>query len=274
MPGSLRSGRATRCSHSGGRARDTVRSHARAARGCARLPVRPRRRPDPDGEGARRRLEADVRRVPARAGRRAAASRSPFDSTATTTSTSTASRATTGVRSFLASRGIELPEGTPDDPPDGRDDRRARQPQERARAAADPRRRRPALRGLGRLRAAAREAGLRARGRLVEHQLPRRARRRPGSPTCSRRSSTASSPSASTWRASRRRTPSWPRRAGVELEPAQAAVFEDALAGVEAGRAGHFGFVVGVDRVGQAEALRAHGADVVVDDLAELLESP
>jgi beta-phosphoglucomutase family hydrolase len=52
----------------------------------------------------------------------------------------------------------------------------------------------------------------------------------------------------------------------------EAAVFEDALAGVAAGRAGGFGFVVGVDRVGQAEALREHGADVVVSDLADLLE--
>jgi beta-phosphoglucomutase family hydrolase len=51
----------------------------------------------------------------------------------------------------------------------------------------------------------------------------------------------------------------------------EAAVFEDALAGVAAGRAGSFGYVVGVDRVGQAEALRRHGADVVVGDLAELL---
>ncbi len=57
--------------------------------------------------------------------------------------------------------------------------------------------------------------------------------------------------------------------------PAQAAVvFEDALAGVAAGRAGHFGYVIGVNRVGQADALRAHGADVVVSDLAELLERP
>jgi beta-phosphoglucomutase family hydrolase len=56
------------------------------------------------------------------------------------------------------------------------------------------------------------------------------------------------------------------------VEPAQAAVFEDALAGVQAGRAGKFGHVVGVDRVDQADALRAHGADVVVEDLAELLE--
>ena len=53
--------------------------------------------------------------------------------------------------------------------------------------------------------------------------------------------------------------------------PAEAAVFEDALAGVEAGRAGIFGFVVGVDRADQTEALRSHGADVVVDDLQELL---
>ncbi len=55
------------------------------------------------------------------------------------------------------------------------------------------------------------------------------------------------------------------------VEPGQAAVFEDALAGVAAGRAGGFACVVGVDRAGQAGALRAHGADVVVADLAELL---
>jgi HAD superfamily hydrolase (TIGR01509 family) len=58
------------------------------------------------------------------------------------------------------------------------------------------------------------------------------------------------------------------------VEPGQASVFEDALAGVEAGHAGRFGFVVGVDRVGQAQALRAHGADIVVGDLAELLKAP
>ncbi len=58
------------------------------------------------------------------------------------------------------------------------------------------------------------------------------------------------------------------------VKPAEAVVFEDALAGVEAGRAGRFGFVVGVDRVGQAEALKAHGADLVVDDLAKLLPAP
>jgi beta-phosphoglucomutase family hydrolase/Cof subfamily protein (haloacid dehalogenase superfamily) len=58
----------------------------------------------------------------------------------------------------------------------------------------------------------------------------------------------------------------------IGLEPSEAVVFEDALSGVEAGRAGHFGYVVGVDRVGQAGELRRHGADVVVTDLAALLE--
>jgi HAD superfamily hydrolase (TIGR01509 family) len=58
------------------------------------------------------------------------------------------------------------------------------------------------------------------------------------------------------------------------IDAAQAAVFEDALAGVAAGRAGGFGFVVGVDRAGQAAALREHGADVVVKDLADLLVRP
>jgi beta-phosphoglucomutase family hydrolase len=55
-------------------------------------------------------------------------------------------------------------------------------------------------------------------------------------------------------------------------EPSQCAVFEDALAGVESGRAGSFGCVVGVDRVGQAQALKQHGADLVVQDLAKLLD--
>jgi beta-phosphoglucomutase family hydrolase len=57
----------------------------------------------------------------------------------------------------------------------------------------------------------------------------------------------------------------------LDVKAADAVVFEDALAGVQAGRAGDFGYVVGVDRVGQAEALKQHGADVVVSDLAELL---
>jgi len=59
--------------------------------------------------------------------------------------------------------------------------------------------------------------------------------------------------------------------ADLGVEPAQAVVFEDALSGVQAGRAGGFALVIGVDRVGQAEALAANGADVVVQDLEELL---
>ena len=60
--------------------------------------------------------------------------------------------------------------------------------------------------------------------------------------------------------------------AGLGVAPAQAAVFEDALAGVAAGRAGGFGIVVGVDRVGHAQALLDNGADIAVGDLAELME--
>jgi beta-phosphoglucomutase family hydrolase len=58
------------------------------------------------------------------------------------------------------------------------------------------------------------------------------------------------------------------------VDPSQAAVFEDAEAGVAAGRAGRFGWVVGVDRTDHARALHAHGADVVVQDLSELLDQP
>jgi beta-phosphoglucomutase family hydrolase len=58
----------------------------------------------------------------------------------------------------------------------------------------------------------------------------------------------------------------------LNVAPDHAAVFEDAQAGVAAGRAGGFAVVVGVDRVGQAEALLEHGADIVVKDLAELLD--
>jgi len=61
----------------------------------------------------------------------------------------------------------------------------------------------------------------------------------------------------------------------VNVDPARAAVFEDAVAGVEAGRAGGFGCVVGVNRIGPEHggALRAHGADIVVERLTDLLEA-
>src|ERR687896_1327530 len=66
--------------------------------------------------------------------------------------------------------------------------------------------------------------------------------------------------------------PFLPGARALGAEPPEAVVFEDALAGVEAGRAGGFGYVVGVDRTGQRDALAEHGADIVVDDLSELIE--
>ena len=62
------------------------------------------------------------------------------------------------------------------------------------------------------------------------------------------------------------------RRLGVA--PRGVAVFEDAVAGVAAGRVGGFGLVVGVDRGGRAEELRAAGASLVVADLGELIRTP
>ena len=178
-----------------------------------------------------------------------------------------------GVRSFLTSRGIELPQGTPDDPPgaetiDGLGNRKNEivlkmihddgvQPYE----------------GSVRYVEAARAAGLRravvssstncgdvlaAAGiqdlfeEIVDGHVAERAHLN-------------GKPAPDTFLAGAR---------ALGVEPGQAAVFEDALAGVQAGRAGNFGFVVGVDRVGQAAALKAHGANVVVRDLAELLQAP
>ena len=56
----------------------------------------------------------------------------------------------------------------------------------------------------------------------------------------------------------------------LETPPARAVVIEDAIAGVQAGRGGGFGLVIGVDRGGNAEALAAAGAHAVVKDLAEV----
>ncbi len=60
----------------------------------------------------------------------------------------------------------------------------------------------------------------------------------------------------------------------LNVPPSRAIVIEDAQAGVQAGRAGGFGLVIGVDRLDQPDALRQHGADIVVADLAELLPKP
>lgn len=60
----------------------------------------------------------------------------------------------------------------------------------------------------------------------------------------------------------------------LRTSPARSVVFEDALAGVEAGRRGGFGLVVGVSRAGHEEELIQHGADVVVPDLASIDVAP
>ena len=178
-----------------------------------------------------------------------------------------------GVRSFLQSRGIELPEGTSDDP-----------------ATAET------VRGLGNRKndlvlGLLREQGVEAYAGSVRYL---RAVSDAGvhravvssSANChdvlvaagiaeffevridgvvADRDHLAGKPAPDTYLAA---------AAALGVAPAQAAVFEDALAGVAAGRAGGFGCVVGVDRVGHADALRNHGASIVVQDLAELLDTP
>lgn len=178
-----------------------------------------------------------------------------------------------GVRSFLASRGIELPEGGPEDPPDAETihalgDRKNKIVLELIREhGVEP------YEGSVRYVRAARDAGLR-RAVVSSSTNCRDVLRAAGiedlfetviDGVVAEREHLRGKPAPDTFLAGAR---------ALGVEPAQAAVFEDALAGVEAGRAGHFGFVVGVDRVGQADALAAHGADVVVRDLAELLQAP
>jgi beta-phosphoglucomutase family hydrolase len=177
-----------------------------------------------------------------------------------------------GVRSFLGARGIELPEGTPDDPPDAE-----------------------TIHGLGNRKNDLVLTMIRRQGVRVYEGSVRyvRATRAAGLDRAVVTSSANAhevlvaagiddlfdvlidglvavherlrgKPAPDTFLAAAR---------ALGVAPAQAAVFEDALAGVAAGRAGRFGFVVGVDRVGQAAALREHGADRVVADLAELIET-
>jgi beta-phosphoglucomutase family hydrolase len=175
-----------------------------------------------------------------------------------------------GVSAFLKSRGIELPRGTPDDDPscetvDGLGNRKnklvlrmiAEQGVE-------------AYGGSVRYVHAAKDAGLRravVSSSTNAHDVLRAAGienlfEQVIDGIVAEREHLGGKPAPDTFLAGAR---------ALGVEPAQAAVFEDALAGVEAGRAGHFGFVVGVDRVGQARALASHGADIVVSDLTELL---
>lgn len=178
-----------------------------------------------------------------------------------------------GTRSFLASRGIDLPEGREDDPPgaqtnDGLGNRKNQIVLELLRADGVE-----VYEGSVRYVRAARDQGLRravvsssANCRAVlkaAHIEDLFEARIDG--IVAKRDHLRGKPAPDMFLAGAR---------VLGLAPAVAAVFEDALAGVEAGRAGGFGYVVGVDRLGQAEALRKHGADVVVKDLAELLGQP
>ncbi|QKV98759.1 HAD family phosphatase [Streptomyces sp. NA02536] len=174
-----------------------------------------------------------------------------------------------GVRTFLASRGIELPDGDPGDPPDAR-----------------------TVHGLGnrkneRLLARIRTDGVAAYDGTLRYLAAVRARGLrtaivSSSANCRDVLRSIGAEDLFDVRvdgvvAAERGLPGKPApdtflaaAADLGVEPSRAAVFEDALAGMDAGRAGHFGYVVGVDRVGQADALYAHGADRVVPDLAEL----
>ncbi len=176
-----------------------------------------------------------------------------------------------GTRAFLASRGIELPEGHDDDPPDAltvrglgnrKNEMFTRQVREDG-VEAYP--------GSIRYLRATRDAGLRravvsssanCHDVLVAAGIEDLFEVRIDG-VVAKQEHLRGKPAPDTFLAGAQ---------ALGLKPAEAAVFEDALAGVEAGRAGDFGFVVGVDRVGQAEALKEHGADVVVTDLAELME--
>lgn len=176
-----------------------------------------------------------------------------------------------GVRDFLASRGISLPEGDPDDGPGvetvyGLGNRKNEALLRRIRKEGVA-----VFEGSRRYLEAARDAGLR-RAVVSSSANTREVLESPGlAPLVEgwidgltiAAEGLKGKPAPDTFLAGAR---------CVGVEPPQAAVFEDALAGVAAGRAGRFGFVVGVDRTGEADALRAHGADVVVRDLAELLD--
>ncbi|RUP26903.1 MAG: beta-phosphoglucomutase family hydrolase [Mycolicibacterium sp.] len=175
-----------------------------------------------------------------------------------------------GVRSFLRSRGIDLPDGNPDDPPDaetvaGLGNRKNEMFQkvlhdDGVEAFSGSRRYLEAVAAAG-LGIAVVSSSANTRQVLDVTGLSHFVQQRVDGLTL-RDEHIAGKPAPD----------SFLRAAQLlGVEPAAAAVFEDALAGVAAGRNGHFGYVVGVDRADQAAQLRDSGADVVVSDLAELL---
>jgi beta-phosphoglucomutase family hydrolase len=178
-----------------------------------------------------------------------------------------------GVRSFLASRGIELPEGEVDDPPGAETVRGLGNRKNEVVLRLIHERGVEPYAGSVRYLEAARDAGLRlavvssstnCHDVLIAAGIEGFFEARIDG-VVAEREQLKGKPAPDTFLA-----------AGRELgvEPGEAAVFEDALAGVAAGRAGGFACVVGVDRVGHADELREHGATVIVRELAELLERP
>lgn len=175
-----------------------------------------------------------------------------------------------GVRAFLASRGITLPEGTPGDPPEAetvnglgnrKNEQLLREIKEHGvqvfegsvaylRAVRDAGLRRAVVSASKNCCDVVEAAGLTD---LLEERVDGEVAAEQGLP---------GKPAPDTFLAAAKL---------LGVRPDQAAVFEDAISGVQAGRAGSFGFVVGVDRVGHAAALRDNGADVVVEDLSELM---
>lgn len=175
-----------------------------------------------------------------------------------------------GVRAFLNSRGIDLPDGDPDDPPEaetveGLGNRKNEMFQQvlhtdGVEVFEGSRRYLAAVAGAG-LGVAVVSSSANTREVLEVTGLARYVAQRVDGVTLREEHLPGKPAPDSFLRAAQL----------LDVEPAAAAVFEDALAGVAAGRAGDFGCVVGVDRVGQADELRSHGADIVVNDLADLL---
>jgi beta-phosphoglucomutase family hydrolase len=179
-----------------------------------------------------------------------------------------------GVRSFLESRSIKLPEGSPSDPPDaetvcGLGNRKNELVVKLIRDEGVD-----AYEGSVRYVKAARDAGLRravvsssanTRDVLIAAGIEDLFEARIDGKVADEQH-LKGKPAPDTFLAGAR---------ALGVPPARAAVFEDAVAGVQAGHDGEFGHVIGVDRVGHghADALRDHGADVVVTDLAELLDT-
>lgn len=175
-----------------------------------------------------------------------------------------------GVKSFLESRGIELPEGSPDDPPDAQTLNGVGNKKNEVLLAKLAHDGVEVYDGSVRYLRAVRAAGLKTA--IVSSSANTvqvlEAAKLTGyfdvriDAQAAREKNLRGKPAPDTYLAA---------ASSLGVEPGAAAVFEDALAGVGAGKAGHFGFVVGVDRNNQADALREHGADIVVEDLGDLL---